>query len=163
MTGVWYHGRGKGAGPRPIVIEDDAGEMTGVLGHVVRHSPTGMTWGYAGSGPADTARSLLIAALGDDARCGMCAGTGRIVYDETAGEEPPEWPWDPTIRPEEYEGRGLTVDRCWQWDCDGGFIRLPYQEFKFEFVAGWGPEFRMGQDEILAWLAARGVPGTSDA
>ncbi len=27
--------------------------------HIVRHSPTGIEWGYAGSGPADAARSIL--------------------------------------------------------------------------------------------------------
>ena len=31
------------------------------LVHAVRHSPTGMEWGYAGSGPADLARSVLLA------------------------------------------------------------------------------------------------------
>lgn len=30
------------------------------LPHVVRHSPTGMNWGYQGSGAADLARSILI-------------------------------------------------------------------------------------------------------
>ena len=30
------------------------------LEHVVRHSPTGLEWGYAGSGPADLARSILL-------------------------------------------------------------------------------------------------------
>ncbi|HEY8414370.1 MAG TPA: DUF6166 domain-containing protein [Thermaerobacter sp.] len=29
------------------------------LQHVVRHSPTGMEWGYSGSGPADLALSIL--------------------------------------------------------------------------------------------------------
>lgn len=29
--------------------------------HDVRHSPTGMEWGYGGSGPADCARSMLLA------------------------------------------------------------------------------------------------------
>ena len=32
--------------------------------HIVRHSPTGMTWGYGGSGPADLALSLLTAVVG---------------------------------------------------------------------------------------------------
>ena len=34
--------------------------------HVPRHSPTGIEWGYAGSGPADLARSVLL-ALTDEA------------------------------------------------------------------------------------------------
>ena len=29
------------------------------VAHIVKHSPTGMSWGYGGSGPADTALSLL--------------------------------------------------------------------------------------------------------
>lgn len=32
--------------------------------HVVNHSPTGMNWGYAGSGPADCALSILTDCLG---------------------------------------------------------------------------------------------------
>jgi hypothetical protein len=34
--------------------------------HVVRHSPSGPEWGYGGSGPADCARSVLL-ALTDEA------------------------------------------------------------------------------------------------
>ena len=29
--------------------------------HAPRHSPTGIEWGYGGSGPADLARSVLLA------------------------------------------------------------------------------------------------------
>lgn len=29
------------------------------LKHIVRHSPTGFNWGYGGSGPADTALSIM--------------------------------------------------------------------------------------------------------
>ena len=32
------------------------------LPHIERHSPDGFEWAYAGSGPADLARSMLIAA-----------------------------------------------------------------------------------------------------
>lgn len=39
--------------------DPDEGVWVGELTHVVRHSPTGLEWGYGGSGPADTARSLL--------------------------------------------------------------------------------------------------------
>lgn len=31
----------------------------GVVQHVIKHSPTGMSWGYGGSGPADCALSIL--------------------------------------------------------------------------------------------------------
>ena len=34
--------------------------------HRVCHSPTGLSWGYAGSGPADLARSILWDFLGNE-------------------------------------------------------------------------------------------------
>jgi hypothetical protein len=37
-----------------------------LLEHRVRHSPTGFSWGYAGSGPADLARSILWDFLGNE-------------------------------------------------------------------------------------------------
>jgi hypothetical protein len=36
------------------------------LEHRVRHSPSGLSWGYAGSGPADLARSILWDFLGNE-------------------------------------------------------------------------------------------------
>jgi hypothetical protein len=44
------------------VIED--GAVAFALPHNERHSPDGFEWGYAGSGPADLARSILTHALG---------------------------------------------------------------------------------------------------
>jgi hypothetical protein len=148
---VVYHGRGSGAGGRPIRIETPDGRHIGVLRHVVRHSPTGLSWGYGGSGPADTARSLLIAALGPDATCRTCGGTGRLVFDPNAGEEPSPVPWDPTKPPEEYTARGLEVTQC--WDCDEGFRQLPCQAFKWAHVATWGDEFGISRTQILVCLS----------
>jgi len=39
------------------------------LPHVVRHSPTGFQFGYAGSGPADLALSICWACCGKAAEC----------------------------------------------------------------------------------------------
>lgn len=36
------------------------------LTHRVQHSPTGMEWGYNGSGPADLARSILWELIGEE-------------------------------------------------------------------------------------------------
>lgn len=136
---VTYHGRYQSGGS-VIAVEDASGTAHGTVDHVVRHSPTGMSWGFGGSGPADCARSLLIAALGDAARCRMCAGTGKVTYRPDDGEEPPASAYDPAVSPEEYESAGITVTRCWQWDCDDGWIRLPYMAFKDEVVAGLDQE-----------------------
>jgi len=40
-----------------IIVSDEKG--TRPLKHIVYHSPTGMEWGYGGSGPSDLARSIL--------------------------------------------------------------------------------------------------------
>ena len=48
-----------------------------------------MGWGYCGSGAADLARSLLIHALGDDARCTVCDGTNNVVYDTATDSDVP--------------------------------------------------------------------------
>ena len=42
------------------------GHACATLEHVVRHSPTGIEWGYAGSGPADLALSVLARVAGMD-------------------------------------------------------------------------------------------------
>lgn len=45
--------------------EKEVAQMEGCE-HVVRHSPTGIEWGYGGSGPADCARSILIHYVGTE-------------------------------------------------------------------------------------------------
>jgi hypothetical protein len=85
--------------------------------------------------------------------CRTCGGTGRLVFDPNAGEEPSPVPWDPIKPPEEYAADGLDVTQCWDWECDGGFRQLPYQAFKQSHVATWGEEFRISRAQILAWLS----------
>jgi hypothetical protein len=36
------------------------------LAHIIKHSPTGMEWGYMGSGPADLAYAILTDFIGCD-------------------------------------------------------------------------------------------------
>jgi len=68
------------------------------LRHHVYHSPTGMNWGYGGSGPADLARSILWDVLGEE----------------------PEM--------------------------------VVYQNFKHQFVAGWGATWEWTEKLVLEWL-----------
>lgn len=56
----------------PVLIivaryDDESGAFLGMrhLKHIVKHSPTGLSWGYAGSGPADLSLSILADHLGD--------------------------------------------------------------------------------------------------
>ena len=59
-----------GAGGQVIMVDEDvAGWATKCtyskrLLHIERHSPDGFNWGYGGSGPADTALSILTDCVG---------------------------------------------------------------------------------------------------
>ena len=146
---ITYHGYAEEAGGCVVVLEDRAGQQVGVLAHIVKHSPDGMQWGYLGSGSADTARSILIAALGDQARCKDCCGTRQVVYSPDSGDEQP---YDPS-RAADYDPE--LVSRC--FSCDDGYrADLPYQQFKQECVATWTGQWRMARTDVLAWLARSG-------
>ncbi len=43
------------------------GEARASVPHAAQHSPTGIEWGYGGSGPADLARSVLLALVDERA------------------------------------------------------------------------------------------------
>ena len=152
---VIYHGYPQGGPGRGIALELPDGTRIGWLDHVVRHSPSGFGWGYRGSGPCDTAWSLLIDALGDAAVCPACQGSGRVVY--VAGDGAPRAePFDPASHPWSRNG--------WPCECAGGYRLLPYVRFVDQFVAGWADEWLMSRADILSWLAAQadtptGQPG----
>lgn len=142
LTETWYRGDATStAGPHAVIIETDGHEPLGLLVHVPKHSPTGFSWGYAGSGPADLARSLLIAVLGDDARCRTCEGTQMVIWDPTVEREVP------------YRANTDLDEAAYGCGCEQGYRHLPYQDFKFRFVARWGDSWRISRSEVLAWLA----------
>lgn len=120
----------------------EIGGETYPLPHQAKHSLTGMSWGYHGSGPADLARSLLIHALGDDARCPVCEGAAEVVYDVAADADVPAriaiaHPDDTAI--------GRYSEKMGCYHCEDGSVVMPslYQPFKRDVVAnlseaGWG-------------------------
>jgi hypothetical protein len=141
-----------GAGGRLVTIETPAGQPTGVLHHLVRHSPTGFSWGYRGSVPADLARCLLAAVLGHAAVCPSCAGTTVVIYDF---ERDAVEPYDP--------GRHAAdlAERCSA--CGDGLV-IPtalYQQFKDDVVARWpqDDDWRITAGDIRSWLARHGTEG----
>lgn len=56
--------KGEGAGGQAITVQENG--RVYALKHIVRHSPDGFNWGYGGSGPADTALSILADCLGPE-------------------------------------------------------------------------------------------------
>lgn len=133
-------------GGGPGVVEVWEGDIRlGRLEHrVVRHSPDGFSWGYCGSGCAELALNLIIDALGQEAWCAHCGGTGSVTEVDGGGEE--------------YLGRCAR--------CRGerlGPLAQPiiYQAFKREVVADWPTDapWRISRAEIIAWIR-REVSGT---
>jgi hypothetical protein len=59
-----YNEGGNTASAHTITVSVDGEES--LLEHRVHHSPTGFSWGYGGSGPADLARSILWDFLGNE-------------------------------------------------------------------------------------------------
>lgn len=57
-----YHGHHGDHGDYEVLSVDSRGPRS--LYHAVEDSPTGMSWGYAGAGPSDLARSMLLDRLG---------------------------------------------------------------------------------------------------
>lgn len=146
---VVYRGYHREAGGAMVLVETPTGDSLGVLRHVVRHSPNGFGWGYGGSGPADLARSLLLAALDGAARCLSCGGSQQVVYDVDQDRDRPYVPGvDSGVDPE-------LVARCLV--CDDGWRRVPYQAFKWAHVCKWTHEWKITRGEVLAWLHANGI------
>jgi hypothetical protein len=145
-AGVAYHGYPAG-GPegRLVVIEAPPGTPVSVLRHVDRHSPAEFAWGYPGSGPAELALSLLIAALGPAAACPACRGAGKMTWDQDGHQAPCGPAREDEVDPE-------TIVACAL--CDDGYRTLPHQEFKSEVVSGWSPDAQWVIDraQIIGWL-----------
>jgi hypothetical protein len=52
-----YRGSRDADGNATVIVVNDDGRRR-PLSHFARHSPSGFEWGFAGSGPADLARSI---------------------------------------------------------------------------------------------------------
>lgn len=126
------------AGGHVVHVHEDGGSRP--LEHVVKHSPSGFSWGYRGSGPAELARCMLLHVLGDAAVCTVCGGTATIL----------EGDGDP--------GHEVAI-RSTCWGCDGGYLLRPvvYQDFKEEVVAGLPADepFRLPVALVAAWLGSQ--------
>jgi len=150
-SAVFYRGYGNdnSAGGRLVVVVVDGDASP--LPHRVKHSPTGMSWGYHGSGAADLARSLLIHALGDRARCSVCAGSGEVIYDALTDSEVPAADVDRDA--DVAADRFSDVLGC-QY-CEDGYAVAPvlYQSFKRDVMAAMPEDgWTLSRAEILRWV-----------
>ena len=73
--------------PGDTAVAVEEGGCRWPLPHVVYHSPSGLSWGYHGSGPADCALSILADALGE-----------RPTPAQLRRGEPRCWRWHQTFK-----------------------------------------------------------------
>ena len=105
-----YVGVRTGDGPGDTAVYVEQGGRRRPLRHVVHHSPSGLSWGYGGSGPADTALSILADALGE-----------RPTRDQLYRGEPRCWRWHQPFKWEIvanfplYEGWRLPLAAVEAW------------------------------------------------
>jgi hypothetical protein len=138
-----------------VISPDHHIQLIGLLTHHVKHSPTGFSWGYGGSGPAELARCILIDHLADDAWCDGCAGTGQQVWQPQIGEFVPYRPGQ--VHPPEL---AETVGAC--IECLGertSFGPNLYRAFKREFLAALPPvgRWEITSDQLNRWLVEHRV------
>lgn len=123
-----------------VVTTDEAG----AIGQLPRRGGcvAEFGWGYTGSGPAELARSLLIAVLGEEALCLRCAGTQAVVYQAGAAQP---------FRPDDDDPDHATTCPS----CTDGIAPIPYQEYKAAVVADWpiGKAWTTTAGAIRQWLA----------
>jgi len=140
-----YRGHSDGASGAHVVEVLEDGELVALLQHHAKHSPTGISWGYSGSGPADLARSLLIDHLGGAAWCRHCKGAGHVALVAVRVAETGELfgyveeGHVAAVRAETGEVAFAPSDRTQQcsecWGEKTSFQPGLYQQFKFDVIA----------------------------
>ena len=86
----WYEGERLTDGTCVVrVYEGETGRLLDWRLDLASHSPTGLEWGYVGSGPSQLALALLCDALGEDAleQCPLC-GFDRPPHSGHACPDP---------------------------------------------------------------------------
>ena len=149
FPGVVFHGIPDGLACQ-VQIELAGGTLLTRLvnpGAGYMHSPDRLSVGGRGASCTAMAHALLTAALGLDATCPACTGTGWTVWDGALGRHR-------ALRPGDAP---LNTSAC--TDCDGFGIGIPprvYRAFEEHVVATMNPhiDWRLTRRQVLDWLIA---------
>ncbi len=76
-----YSDQGDASGPVSVLVYQE-GQESYILRHMIVHSPSGLSWGYQGSGAADLALSVLADYLGE-----VAAIPAHERYDPRVADE----------------------------------------------------------------------------
>ena len=132
--------RGQGGAVASVLVEQ-AGTRT-PLRHVPVHSPTGLEWGYGGSGPADTALAILLDATGE-----------ANLLPRSAFR----FPLSKRARVALEKTRSYSLYQHFKWQV---VARLPKTITDLEHAIRPVPadiaveEWRITQDNVLEWLSS---------
>jgi hypothetical protein len=132
--------RGQGGSVASVLVEQ-AGTRT-PLRHVPVHSPTGLEWGYGGSGPADTALAILLDATGEAALLPRSAFRFPLSKQALAALE---------------RTLSYALYQSFKWEV---VARLPKTSADLEHAIRPVPadiaveEWRITQDNVLEWLSS---------
>lgn len=141
---IFYGNQLPGGGAGIITAYSVLGHSQPGFKHWAKHSPTGVGWGYLGSGAADCARSLIAAAVGDKrAVCIICHGTGKIMFVPGSGADP---------RQALSDDPAQHVHDCDYCDCGLRIYPSEYQRFKEAVVGTWPDTFMATRKGIVGWL-----------
>jgi hypothetical protein len=117
----------EGRDAHDVFVVDDEGRRSR-LPHVAYHSPTGFSWGYGGSGPADLALSILAHHLGVTP---TQANPNRTAWHYYADDHPARlafrlhqpFKWDIVARFEVGDPWVLTTEEVAHWIARRGVAR----------------------------------------
>jgi hypothetical protein len=165
QSGVSFHGT---PGPREV---PGSGRVTierlphqagySLLGRLcnVRDPGQPFDWGRLGAGPSSLAKSLLVAALGRDAACRTCLGTGKVTW---LGVTAQPLPWEPAHDAiAATEAETVAIVGCDVCEQDGLAVGPKlYHGLVTELVAGrWvqGRGWHVSRMDLLGWLARQNL------
>jgi hypothetical protein len=69
---------------RGVLVDGNILELPALAKDELRHSPDGFEWGYAGSGPAELARAILVTVLPEDRAMRTPSCYQRFKFDRVA-------------------------------------------------------------------------------
>lgn len=124
-----------------------------------KKSPTGFEWGYAGSGPAQSALAILMMVFPPPkgGRCPDCGGDGLWQNPELlAGDQTRDAPAEDCPR---CEASGIVGDIDYDPQWPGGLAEKLMQQFKVDFIAPLDQHAHEVElvIDIDAWLAKQHV------
>lgn len=126
---------------------------------VRNHSPSGFEWGYAGSGPAQSALAILIVVFPPPkgGPCPDCGGDGMWQDPELLAR--PDGRDAPYHDCQRCQASGIVGDIDYDPQWPGGLAEKVYQQFKFDFIAGLDQHAQEVElvIDIDAWLAKQHV------